>query len=103
MYETVPLNVGGGIAGCRLSWAYDPACTLTAHCDGIGFHFETRAYSFRHAVEHLAAVLRRGGLSLRVAAIDPAAQWLGEGRDEESVRLMTNGSVCHAFAIHSQE
>ncbi|MEZ6001646.1 hypothetical protein [Hyphomonas sp.] len=103
VYETVPLNVGGRKAECRLSWTYDPACTLTAQCDEIGFRFETRAYSFRHAVEHLAAVLRRGGLSLQVAALAPAAEWLGEGRDEESVRLMTNGAVCHAFAMHSQK
>lgn len=102
VYETVPLIAGGRPAECRLSWTYDPACTLTAHCDAIGFRFETRAWSFRHATEHLAAALRRGGLSMPVAAFDPAAEWLSGHRDEESVRLATNGISYHAFATLSQ-
>lgn len=98
VYETLPLIAGGRPAECRLSWTYDPACTLTASCETIGFRFETRAWSFRHAAEHLAAVLRRGGLSLPVAAFDPAAEWLSGRRDEESVRL-GNGETRHAFAV----
>ena len=90
VYETVPLFVGGRAVECRLSWTYDPACTLTAQCDDIGFRFETRAYSFRHAVEHLVAVLRRGGLTMPVAALDPAAEWTSPARDEESVRSPQN-------------
>ena len=102
VYETVPLIVRGRESVCQVSWAYDPACLLTAHCDVIGFHFETRAYSFRHAVEHLAAVLKRGGLSMPVVGLAPVARWTGEGRDEETVRLTTNGAALHAFETLSQ-
>lgn len=102
VYQTAPLIAGGHPAECRLSWTYDPACTLAAHCDTIGFRFETRAWSFRHAAAHLGAVLRRGGLVMPVAAFDPAAEWLSGQRDEESVRLATNGVSCHAFATLSQ-
>ena len=102
VYETVPLVVSGRTAECQVSWAYDPACRLAAHYDAIGFRFETRAFSFRHAVEHLGAVLRRGGLVLQVAAFVPGADWLSDARDEEAVRLPAGGDTRHAFADITQ-
>ncbi|HPF22009.1 MAG TPA: hypothetical protein PK417_00940 [Hyphomonas sp.] len=96
VYETVPLLAGRGQAECRLSWAYDPACRLTAHCPDIGFRFETRASSFRHAADHLGAVLRRGGLTLPVAAFAPGAVWADDAPDGETVRIGQSTPV-HAF------
>lgn len=103
VYETVPLIVNGQAAECRLSWTYDPACTLTADCEAIGFAFETRAFSFRHAAEHLGAVLHRGGLVLPVAAFAPGAVWEGEARDCETVRLGAGGALHHAFVMSAQK
>ena len=97
VYETVPLVVRGQATDCRLSWAYDPACTLTAHCEAIGFAFETRAFSFRHAVEHLGAILHRGGLTLPVAAFSPDAVWATADRDGETVCILP-GAPVHAFS-----
>jgi len=101
VYETVPLIAGKGQAECRLSWAYDPACTLTADCEAIGFRFRTRASGFRHAAEHLHAVLCRGGLILQVAAFAPGAAWADDAPDGETVRI-GNGDTVHAFAVVSE-
>ena len=103
VYETLPLLVGNRSADCQLSWTYDPACTLTAHCAAIGFAFGTRAFSFRHAVEHLQAVLRRGGLVLPAAAFQPGAVWASEARDCETVHVGTQDSPLHAFSIAPRE
>ncbi|MCA8900124.1 MAG: hypothetical protein KDA53_02630 [Hyphomonas sp.] len=97
VYETVPLIVGRGQGACRLSWAYDPACVLTADCPEIGFAFRTRAASFRHAAEHLRQVLARGGLALPVAAFVPGAEWAADVPDGETVRVPSHG-LQHAFA-----
>lgn len=64
VYETVLLAVPGGTCELRLSWTYDPACTLTADSPEIGFRFRTRAASFAHAVDHLASVLAAAKLEL---------------------------------------
>lgn len=101
VYATVPLIAGRGQAECRLSWAYDPACTLTADCEVIGFRFRTRASSFRHAAGHLRAVLRRGGLTLQVAGFTPGAVWADDVLDGETVRTGI-GDAVHAFAVVSQ-
>ena len=98
VYETVPLIVSGQAAECRLSWTYDPACILTAHCSPIDFTFETRAFSFRHAVEHLGGTLRRRGLLLPVAAFAPSTVWLSEARNEEALLPVGGGATVHAFS-----
>lgn len=64
IYETAPLAIPGGTCELRLSWTYDPACTLTADSPEIGFRFRTRAASFTHAVDHLANVLAVAKLEL---------------------------------------
>lgn len=64
VYETVLLAVPGGTCELRLSWTYDPACTLTADSPEIGFRFRTRAASFTYAVDHLANVLASAKLEL---------------------------------------
>jgi hypothetical protein len=96
VYETVPLIVGGRAVECRLSWTHDPACILTAQCEAIGFHFETRAWSFRYATEHLGAILRRGGLVMPVFAFASGAVWTNEARDCETV-CIGQGIPAHAF------
>ena len=67
VYETVTLTVPGGTCALRLSWAYDPACILTADSPEIGFRFKTRAASFALAVDHLAEVLALAKLELPAA------------------------------------
>ncbi len=67
VYETVTLTVPGGTCTLRLSWAYDPACILTADSPEIGFRFKTRAASFALAVDHLAEVLALAKLELPAA------------------------------------
>jgi hypothetical protein len=75
VYQTVRLAVPGSVQDLHLGWAFDPACSLTAHCPAIGFDFRTRAATFADAAEHLARVLKQGGLDLpaKVRALqDPA-------------------------------
>lgn len=98
VYVCAPLIVKGQEVECQLSWSYDPACMLAAQCEAIGFSFETRAFSFRHAVAHLDRVIRRGGLVLRAAAFEPGAIWADEARDCEVVRS-GQGDLVHAFAM----
>ncbi|MEZ5953040.1 MAG: hypothetical protein R3C13_01920 [Hyphomonas sp.] len=100
VYETVLLLVKGVETECRLSWTYDPACTLTADCADIGFHFETRAFSFAHAVEHLKTVLTTGGLRMKVSAFMTDATWTTDARDCETVQTGT-GATVHAFSRSS--
>ena len=64
VYEFVALATPSGKARLRIGWAYDPACLLSAECPEITFSFRTRAANFGYAVDHLAEVLRRGGLEL---------------------------------------
>lgn len=64
VYETVTLAIPGGTTPLNLGWTFDPACILTASAPEIGFAFKTRAASFTHAVDHLAAVLACAKLDL---------------------------------------
>lgn len=68
LYEDVLLDTPDGKTRLTISWAFDPACTLTASAEAIAFHFHSRAATLSGALDQLEAYLRRGGLSLPAEA-----------------------------------
>lgn len=64
IYEILALAIPGGTARLSVGWAFDPACSLTATAQEIGFTCQVRTVTLSGALDHLAAYLRRGGLNL---------------------------------------
>ena len=68
LYEDVMLDTPGGTTRLTISWAFDPACTLSASAEEIGFHFRARTATLSGALDQLDVYLNRGGLSLPAEA-----------------------------------
>lgn len=100
-FASVEVFQGQRRAKCRIWYRYDPACVLQAEIDGdegiAPFQFQTRAWGFRYAVEHLGHALSAVELQTRCAACVTDARWEGEGRDAEGVLLPGASVPVHAF------
>nr|WP_321482638.1 hypothetical protein [uncultured Cohaesibacter sp.] len=70
---------------CHISYHFDPACCLGILIDtDDGYHlfaFETRAYSLRYALAHLAQAARQQRIELPIAGLAPGVKWLSKERD----------------------
>ncbi|MBY9065650.1 hypothetical protein K1X12_01990 [Hyphomonas sp. WL0036] len=68
IYEDLLLEVPGGSARLSVGWAFDPACSLTATAEEIGFTCQARTVTLSGALDYLEACLRNGGLCLPAEA-----------------------------------
>ena len=76
---------------CRFQYHYDPACCLSVLIyteEGyLLYSFETRAYSFQHALAHVARSNRHMRIAIPVAGLHPRARWQSANRTCDVVSL----------------
>ena len=91
---------------CHISYHFDPACCLDILIDTKeGYHlyaFQTRAYSLRYALAHLAQNARTQRIALPLAGLSPRAKWLSKERDCVEISL-EKGAPIHACTPYPTE